>query len=166
MPSYERYTTLLWCWECDSGRQASLPVTCQAASITQPDRLTWSCDHVGVTNVERPDPKGLSTFSQCTELLPHREYILMICMELSALTKWVVWVSRQASLHMSHKMLTFKDGIVTDSSYNVNPDWKHIGVPCRYSGNTFPSRSEITGRPGSNLPSATVPWQNRLLSRN
>jgi hypothetical protein len=26
--------------------------------------------------VERPDPKGLSTFSQCTEFLPHRGFEL------------------------------------------------------------------------------------------
>jgi hypothetical protein len=51
---------------CRGVRQVSLPVTCQAASVTQPDRLTWSCDHAshvlrhhaGVTTVERPDPKG------------------------------------------------------------------------------------------------------------
>ncbi len=60
-------------------RQVSLPVMCQAVSITQPDRLTRSCDHancvlrhpVGVTTVERPDPKGLSTFSQSTEFPLH-----------------------------------------------------------------------------------------------
>ncbi len=31
----------------------------------QSDRLTWSCDNVGLSE-ERPDPKDLSTFSQCT----------------------------------------------------------------------------------------------------
>ncbi len=29
------------------------------------------CDHVGVTTVERSDPKALSTFSQCTEFPQH-----------------------------------------------------------------------------------------------
>ncbi len=74
VPSCEFYATLPWRRASESARQVSLPVTCQAASITQPDRLTCSCDHashvlrhhVGVTTVERPDPKGLSTFSQCT----------------------------------------------------------------------------------------------------
>ncbi len=28
--------------------------------------------------VERPDPKGLSTFSQCTEFLPHRGWSLAL----------------------------------------------------------------------------------------
>ncbi len=56
-------------WVCqasESARKVSLPVTCQAESVMQPDRLTWSCDHashvlrhhVGVTTVERPDPKA------------------------------------------------------------------------------------------------------------
>ncbi len=47
--------------------------------------------HVGVTTVERPDPKGLSTFNQCTEFLPHRGFELMSStdLELGALTKWL-----------------------------------------------------------------------------
>jgi hypothetical protein len=61
---------LPWRRASESARQVSLPVTCQAVRVTQPDRLTWSCDHashvlrhhVGVNTVERPDPKGLSTF--------------------------------------------------------------------------------------------------------
>jgi hypothetical protein len=74
VPSCECYTSLLWFG------QVSLPVTCQAANVTQPDRLTWSCEHsghvlrhhVGVTTLERPDPKGLSTFGRCSEFLPRR----------------------------------------------------------------------------------------------
>ncbi len=73
-------------------------VKCHAASVTQPDRLTWSCDqashvlrhHLGVITVERPDPKGLSNFSQCTESLPHRGFKLMSSrLELGAPTKWL-----------------------------------------------------------------------------
>ncbi len=72
-------------------------------SVTQPDRLTWSCDHVGVTTVERPDPKSLSTFSQCTELRcigDSSSYPPDL--ELGALTKWLasrmlVWVSAEFS---------------------------------------------------------------------
>ncbi len=37
---------------------------------------------------------------------------------------------------------------------NLNPDSKKTGVPHRCSGNTFSSRSEITGGLSSNLPSA------------
>jgi hypothetical protein len=61
-----------WRRASESAGQVSLPVACQAARVTQPDRLTCSCDHVshvlrhhvGVTTVERPDPKGLPTFSR------------------------------------------------------------------------------------------------------
>jgi hypothetical protein len=36
-----------------------------------------SCEcYIGVTTVERPDPKDLSTFSQCTELPLHRGFKL------------------------------------------------------------------------------------------
>ncbi len=56
-----------------------------------PDRLTWSCDNVGVTTVERPDPKSLSTFSQCTEFPPHRGFELMSSRSRVRLyvTKWL-----------------------------------------------------------------------------
>jgi hypothetical protein len=58
---------------------------CQAVRVTQPDRLTCLCDqdscmlrhHVGVTTVERPDPKGLSTLSQSTKFQMHRGFELM-----------------------------------------------------------------------------------------
>ncbi len=74
----------------ESGGQVSLPVTCQAASVMEPYlsvvqlslpipraklyvlysqtdsvlhvRHDMINDHVRVTTVERPDPKGLSTF--------------------------------------------------------------------------------------------------------
>ncbi len=45
--------------------QGSLPVTCQVTCVTQPqtDRQCATCkkwhDDIGVTNVERPDPKSL-----------------------------------------------------------------------------------------------------------
>ncbi len=61
------------------------------------DRETaGSCDqascmlrhHVGVTTVERPDPKGLSTFSQCTEFPPHSNSCPQD-LELVALTNWL-----------------------------------------------------------------------------
>ncbi len=71
VPSCECYATLPWHRASESSRQVSLPVTCQPERFTQPDRLTWSCDHashvlrhhVGVITVERSNPKGLSTFS-------------------------------------------------------------------------------------------------------
>ena len=47
---------LPWRRASESAGQVSLPVTCQAASVTQPDRLSATCqlghDHVGVTNIE------------------------------------------------------------------------------------------------------------------
>ncbi len=47
--------------------QVSLPITWQIASIIQPDRLCDTCrarhDDVGVTTVERSDPKDLSIFN-------------------------------------------------------------------------------------------------------
>ncbi len=43
VPSCECYTTLPWRRASESARQVSLPVTCQAVSLMQPDRLTWSC---------------------------------------------------------------------------------------------------------------------------
>ncbi len=65
-------------------------MTCQAVSVTQPDRLTWSCDHVSVTTEERPDPKDLSTFSQCTEFPPYRGFEHTSSRSgVSALTKWL-----------------------------------------------------------------------------
>ncbi len=35
-------------------------------------------DHIGVTTVERPDPKGLPIFSQCSEFPPHKGFKLML----------------------------------------------------------------------------------------
>ncbi len=83
---------------------------CQAVSVTQPDRLTLLCDHtshvlrhhIGVTTAERPDPKGLFTFSQCIKFPMHRGFKLVsLNLELGPLTKWLaswmlVLVSRQA----------------------------------------------------------------------
>ncbi len=34
-------------------------------------------DHIGVTTVERPDPKGLPIFCQCSEFPPHRGFELI-----------------------------------------------------------------------------------------
>ncbi len=62
----EKYC-LRWHQKSESARQVSLPVTCQTAKVSQPDRLCATCqalhDCIGVTSVERPDPKDLSTFS-------------------------------------------------------------------------------------------------------
>ncbi len=99
----EKYC-LPWLRAIESARQMSLLGTCQAASITQPDRLTWSCDHAsrvlshraGVTTVERPDPKGLSTFSQCTEFSLNRS---SGDPELGALT--TAYASLSVSTHFS-----------------------------------------------------------------
>ncbi len=45
--------------------------------------------HIEVTTVERPDPKGLSTFSQCMELPPQGSNSCPPDLELGALTKWL-----------------------------------------------------------------------------
>jgi hypothetical protein len=43
--------------------------------------VLYECDDSDETEkykiVERPDPKGLSSFSQCTDSLPHRGFELM-----------------------------------------------------------------------------------------
>ncbi len=83
---------------CRGVGQVSLPVTCQAASIMQPDKLTWSCDHA--SHVLRHHA-GVTTFSQCTSSC--RTGDSNSCppdLEIGTLTKWLasVWVSRQASL--------------------------------------------------------------------
>ncbi len=62
-------------WVC----QASESVT----SVMQPDRLAWSCDHVGVTTVKRPDPLLVSAPSSC-----HTGDSNSCPPELYALTKW------------------------------------------------------------------------------
>jgi hypothetical protein len=76
---------------CHGIRQVILPVTCQAASVMQPDRLTCSCDHVGVITVERFEKKGVlpllvSAPSSCrigdSNSCPPD-------LELGALTKWL-----------------------------------------------------------------------------
>ncbi len=100
----EKYC-LLWRQARESVRQVSLSGkwVCQWRAklwaLFIPDRLTWSCDHIGVTTVERPDPKGLSTFSQCIDFPPHRGFKLMSSGSwvIGALTKWLasrmlVWV--------------------------------------------------------------------------
>ncbi len=51
---------LLWRWRWTSESANDVPSECYI-----------SCDHVGVTTVKRPDPKGLFTLSQCTEFPLH-----------------------------------------------------------------------------------------------
>jgi hypothetical protein len=82
------YSFVVWRRASESARQVSLPVTCQGASVTQPDRLTWSYDHVGVATVERLDLKGsfhflVSAPSSC------RTGDTNSCPELGSLTKWL-----------------------------------------------------------------------------
>ncbi len=100
-------------WASESAGQVSLPVTCQAASITQhchqagqmlasdlpscEHYAAWQavCDMSGMTwsrrghHCRKTWPKGSFHFSQCTEFPTHREFKLMSSpdLELGALTK-------------------------------------------------------------------------------
>jgi hypothetical protein len=57
--------------------------------------------------LKRPDPKGLSTFSQCTEIPSHRGFVLKSSrsgvrrFNEMASKSMLVWVSQQASLQCS-----------------------------------------------------------------
>ncbi len=72
---------------------------CQAASVTQPDRLTWLCDHLGVTTIEDLTPRVFPLLVRA----PSSCHIWdsNSCppdLELGALTKWLAsrmlfWVS-------------------------------------------------------------------------
>ncbi len=87
VPSSECYATPPWRRASES---ASDVPSCERFAARETDMI---CDHashvlrhhIGVTTVERPDPKDLSTFSQCTGDLNSCPPDL----ELDALTKWL-----------------------------------------------------------------------------
>jgi hypothetical protein len=52
-------------------------IICVKVSVVEVGEGITAKLNLKCTFEERPDPKGLSTFSQCTEFLPHRGIKLM-----------------------------------------------------------------------------------------